>query len=167
MILMIIVCEILYGLISGFSWVLLCLPFHTLSRYQLNRQGLLLVCRLFSNYAEGCSFDRARSATHHKMRRKFECQITFAVEKSKYSALEKRSQWLLIANKLLRNRLCSWLSFLLSLVLRPRISCYLCWLVIYCEQDLLRIPWSISNRVLECLPKDLDITLIFWCFVRP
>ena len=41
---------------------IVCLPFHTLSRYKLNRQGLLLVYRLFSNYAEGCSFDRARSA---------------------------------------------------------------------------------------------------------
>ena len=55
-------CEMLYRLISGFSWVLLCLPFRTLSRYQLNRQGLLLVYRLFSNYAEGCWLDRARSA---------------------------------------------------------------------------------------------------------
>ena len=41
---------------------IVCLPFHTLSRYKLNRQGLLLVYRLFSNYAEGCSFDRARYA---------------------------------------------------------------------------------------------------------
>ena len=49
-------------MISGFSRVVLCLPFHTPSRYQFNRQSLLLVYGLFSNYAEGCLLDRARFA---------------------------------------------------------------------------------------------------------
>ena len=44
------------------SRVVLCLPFHTPSRYQFNRQSLLLVYGLFSNYAEGCLLDRARFA---------------------------------------------------------------------------------------------------------